>query len=135
MSTAPDPSEKLLELERILASTSSVSAATGSGADLAATMIRSVLTERIKQTTSLLSQPHGDVDAADLVAMRLLLADYTTAVTNLRSAARQTEARLAGTAASLAADGRRVDRAVEEAMRAARRIEEPTAPPDGADLP
>ena len=136
MPIAPDPAEKLLELERILASSSAVSPAAVRGADLAETMIGSVLTERIRETTSLLSQPRADVDAADLVAMRLLLADYGAAVAHLRAAAKLTEARLARVAAAVKQDARRVERAVEEAAtRAARRLDGPTAPPDDADRP
>jgi hypothetical protein len=116
-----DPSERLLELVRILASSPSVSSAAGSSADLAETMLANVLTERIGRTTSLLSQTRGaDIDDADLVAMRLLLADYGAAVSHLRAATRLTEARLARTAVSIKADGRRVSRALEEATRRAR---------------
>jgi predicted ATP-grasp superfamily ATP-dependent carboligase len=114
-----DASERLLELERILASSPSVSKAGSSpDSDLVETMLGSVLTERIGRTTSLLAQTHGaDVDAADLVAVRLLLADYGAAVSHLRAATRLTEVRLARAAASLKADARQLSRALDEATR------------------
>jgi hypothetical protein len=81
-------------------------------------MLASVLTERIRQTTSLLAQSRvADVDEADLVAMRLLLADYAAAVSHLRAATTLTDKRLARVAAFIKEDGRRVKRAVDEAER------------------
>jgi hypothetical protein len=130
MPTAPDDADRLLELERILASSSSAPAPASLGSDITEMMLGSVLTERIRKTTSLLSQPRtGDVDAADLVAMRLLLADYTAAVSHLRAATSATEARLARVAAGLKNDVRRVTHAVDEA---ARRERATAARPEGS---
>jgi hypothetical protein len=118
MPTAPDASDRLLELERILASSSGVSPSALSGADLAETMLGSVLTDRIRRLTSLLSDSRAvDADLADIVAMRLLLADYNAAVSLLRAATRVTEGRLVRTAESIKKDGRRIERALGEAAR------------------
>jgi hypothetical protein len=118
MPTVPDDADRLLELERILASSSSAPAPAGLESDITEMRLGSVLTERICKTTSLLSQLRsGDVDATDLVAMRLLLADYAAAVSHLRAATRTTEARLARVAGPLKNDMRRVTRAVDEAER------------------
>ena len=112
-------SRRLLELERILASSQRTSTQpVAAGTDINDVLLGRVLIDRIRETTTLLSGPDGDgIDAADLVAMRLLLSDYVTAVAYVRAATAAIEGRLARSAAVLKEDGRRIKGALEEAKR------------------
>jgi hypothetical protein len=114
-----DAAPRLLELERILASSSAASARAGAaGANVSELLLGRVLIERIRQTTTLLSKPRdAEVDAPDLVAMRLLLADYVAAVGYLRALTTLADSRLARAAAVIKEDGRRVKGALQEARR------------------
>ena len=91
--TADDRSERLLELDRILARDRAASFS-GDG-DSVALHLGAVPAERIRALTAVLGRSTtGDNDEIDTVEMRLLLNDYTSAVGHLRAVARSAAARI-----------------------------------------
>lgn len=118
MNRPQDPSRRLFELERILASSPSPS--TGSS-DPVSLILSGVPIDRIRQITSLLSEQRGtDLDAADtadLITMRVLLGEYIGAVGRLRAATKLAEEGLARAGAFIKADGRLLERELQEAAR------------------
>lgn len=81
-------------------------------------MLNSVPTGRIRETTSLLNESRGtEVDAADVVAMRLLLLDYVGAVERLRAVTKLAEERLAHARIVIRRGKSRVERALHAATR------------------
>jgi hypothetical protein len=106
----------LSELQRILASSPST---TTESPDAVTTILSGVPIDRIRQITSLLGKQRGtEMDAADLIAMRVLLADYVDAVGRLRAVTKLTEEDLARVGASIKkGDGRLVERELQNATR------------------
>jgi hypothetical protein len=118
VSRPEDASRRLLELKRILASSPRAAGASGGSADAAALILQSVPTGRIRETTSLLTEPGGtEVEAADALAMRLLLADYVGAVERLRAVTKLADERLARARVVIRRGANRVERARQEAAR------------------
>lgn len=94
-------SERLRKLEEILA-TPRAADSSHATADAADSMLSFVMTDRIRRMTAELARPHhGEIDAAELVAMRLLLIEYGTALRHLRAAAKITEQRLSSAATAI----------------------------------
>jgi hypothetical protein len=83
-------SERLLELERIIARDRATQTRTGrDGADPVAVHLTSVPADRIRDLTESLKSngTDPDNDAVDILTMRLLLNDFATAVEHLRGIA------------------------------------------------
>jgi hypothetical protein len=119
----PTPaSERVLELERILAHDRRATPASAeSQTDPAALHLTEMPTERIRRFTDALGAA-GDVDndAIDILTMRLLLNDFTSAVGHLRAVA-NIAAALVDKAAKPVKDAQRfikVENGREEKMRA-----------------
>ena len=93
MSTPSNTTERLKEIERILAHRK---ASTPDGnAEAVAVHLADVPAARISELTSTLRRRAGEpVDDIDAVTMRLLLNDYTMAVEHLRAVARDAAARV-----------------------------------------
>lgn len=102
--------ERLRRLEQILASSPTGSRAPSADLDVPEVLLASVMTDRIQQTIAELDRG-ATVDAADAVAMRLLLTDYAAAVAGLRTVARTTEQRLDDLADAIRGGNRVVDHA------------------------
>jgi hypothetical protein len=118
VSRPEDASRRLLELKRILAASPRAAGASGGSADAAALILHSVPTGRIRETTSLLNGPReADVDAADALAMRLLLADYVGAVERLRAVTKLADERLTRARTVIRRGVNRVERARQEGAR------------------
>jgi hypothetical protein len=119
VSRPEDASRRLLELKRILASSPRASAgASSESADAASLILHSVPAGRIRETTSLLNETRGtEVDAADALAMRLLLLDYVGAVERLRAVTKLADERLARARIVIRRGANRVERAVQEGAR------------------
>ena len=93
MSAADDLSVRLLELDRILSREQAASFS--SEGDPVSLHLGAVPSERIRELTSLLARATaGDNDEIDIVAMRLLLNDYTSAIEHLRAVARSAATRI-----------------------------------------
>ena len=90
MLSAPSRShERLAEIERLLAQTTSVMRANENVADPVGVHLAEVPEARIRVLTRMLQQrPTDGNDDIDVLAMRLLLNDYVAAVTHLRAVAR-----------------------------------------------
>ena len=90
MLSAPSRShERLAEIERLLAQTTSVMRATETDADPVGVHLAEVPEARIRVLTRMLQQqPTDGNDDIDVLAMRLLLNDYAAAVAHLRAVAR-----------------------------------------------
>lgn len=89
--------ERLLQLDRILSHEGAASfSAEGDPVSL---HLGAVPSERIRELTSFLTRATGATDEIDVVAMRLLLNDYTSAVGHLRAVARSAANRIDGAAA------------------------------------
>lgn len=102
--------ERLRRIEQILATSPIPSRAPSADLDVPDVLLASVMTDRIQQTIAELDRGTM-VDAADAVAMRLLLTDYAAAVAGLRTVARTTEQRLDDLADALRGGNRVVDHA------------------------
>jgi hypothetical protein len=109
VSAPRDFSERLLRLEQILAASGGSRGAAPNG-DAAELLLASVMTERIRKTTAELDRD-APMDAAEALAMRLLLADYGAAVGQLRGVARIAERRLTDVADVMRNCKRDVERA------------------------
>lgn len=95
-------SHKIRVLESIVAGTSRGHAAAPTDVEAVALCFRSVPFERIKRLTDLLADDTSrGIDDVDVLAAHLLLADYRSAVANLRTAAHVVAARLTAASASL----------------------------------
>lgn len=92
MSAADDLSERLLELDRILSQERAASFS--SEGDAISQHLAAVSGERIRGLTSFLTHGVELNDEIDLVAMRLLLNDYASAVGHLRAVARSAATRI-----------------------------------------
>jgi hypothetical protein len=93
VSAADDLSERLLELDRILSRERPASFS--NEGDPVSLHLTAVPGERIRELTSFLTRTmEHDIDEIDVVAMRLLLNDYTSAVGHLRAVARSAAARI-----------------------------------------
>jgi len=103
VSATRDASERLLEIERILAQSKTAFAPAGDAdADPVQLHLASVPTERIRQfTAELRARPGIDHDDITVVTMRLLLNDYATAVAHLRAVARLAVSRVEGAAVTI----------------------------------
>ena len=126
MSTARDPTQRLIELERILALSRP---ATASGHEQAGSVtshhLAEVPADRIRQLTSALQCGLDDtVDEIDAVAMRLLLNDFRIGVSHLR-AITQTAGAQIDDAADLIREGERFEQRERkvEARRATQRVD------------
>jgi hypothetical protein len=94
----PDASQRLLRLEHIL-SQSKPAAAAASDGDPVKVHLSSVATDRIRQVTAELTCRNGvDNDEIDMVAMRVLLNDYSAAVAHFRAVARAADEQIAAAA-------------------------------------
>jgi len=94
VSAARDDTNRLLELERILTETKTVTSA-DAGLDPVDVHLGAVPAERIRELTSMLDDAHdGGHDSIDGLTMRLLLNDFTTAVGHLRAVAQVAAARI-----------------------------------------
>ena len=101
LNVAESVSERLRKLEEILA-TPRAADSSHATADAADSMLSFVMTDRIRRITAELARSHhGEIDAAELVAMRLLLIEYGTALRHLRAAAKITEQRLSTAATAI----------------------------------
>jgi len=109
VSTPRDLFARLAKLEEILAASRGSSTAAAS-ADPAEVLLAGVMTDRIRKTTAELDHT-APVDAAEVLAMRLLLADYSAAVTQLRGVARLSERRLTEAAEGIRISKRDAERA------------------------
>jgi hypothetical protein len=91
LSLPPSASERVLELERILAhERRATSPSAESQTDPAALHLTEMPTERIRRFTHALATTRGgdlDNDAIDILTIRLLLNDFTSAVGHLRAVA------------------------------------------------
>lgn len=123
LSLPPPASERVLELERILARDRRATPTNSeSQTDAAALHLSEMPTERIRRFTHALGTTNGDVDndAIDILTMRLLLNDFTGAVGHLRAVA-NIAASLIDKAAKPVKDAQRmvkVENGREEKMRA-----------------
>ena len=123
MSTARNPSQRLIELERILAQITPARASEDETAGSVAAHLAGVPADRIRQLTSALQRGLKDTtDEIDVVTMRLLLNDYIVGVGHFRAIARTAASRM-DKAAEIIGEGQRfVHREQKrEAQRAARR--------------
>lgn len=85
-------------------------------ADPAEVLLAGVMTERVRKTTAELDH-NAPVDAAEALAMRLLLSDYSAAVAQLRGVARLSERRLTDVAEGVRLSKREVERATPRSRR------------------
>jgi len=115
VSAPRDLFERLGKLEQILAA-SRTSSTAAANADPAEVLLAGVMTERIRKTTAELDH-NAAVDAAEALAMRLLLSDYSAAVAQLRGVARLSERRLTEVAEGVRHGKREVERATPRARR------------------
>ncbi|HEU4693109.1 MAG TPA: hypothetical protein VFS23_32325 [Vicinamibacterales bacterium] len=92
MSASDDLSGRLRELDRILSHEGSTSFS--NEGDPVSLHLGAVPSERIRELTSLLGRTTVANDEIDVVAMRLLLNDYTSAVGHLRAVARSAATRI-----------------------------------------
>jgi hypothetical protein len=98
----PDSSQRLIRLEQILAESKPAAAAASDG-DPVKVHLGSVPAERIRQVTAELTCRNGvDNDEIDIVAMRVLLNDYSAAVAHFRAVARKAEEQIAAAAGPIA---------------------------------
>jgi hypothetical protein len=94
VNTEPD-SHRLQRLQQILADSQSASRASEERRDPAELHLANVPLERIREVTRELEKRAGEVpDAMDVLTMRVLLNDYTSAVAQLRAVARLVEPRV-----------------------------------------
>jgi hypothetical protein len=124
VSTARDPTQRLIELERILAQSRLVTASGHEQAGSVTSHLAGVPVDRIRQLTSALQRGLDDtVDEIDAVAMRLLLNDFRIAVPHLRAIAQTAGARM-DDAADLIREGQRfVRREQKLESRATQRVD------------
>ena len=100
LSTPSRSHERLAEIERVLAQTTSVIKANDGVADPVGVHLADVPEARIRALTRMLQQqPTDGNDDIDLLAMRLLLNDYSAAVAHLRAVARIAASLVDGAAA------------------------------------
>jgi hypothetical protein len=91
--------DRLTEIERILAQTTNVPTANDAGENPVAVHLADVPAARIRELTRILQwRPTEENDEIDLLAMRLLLNDYTAAIGHLRAVARVAAALVDGAA-------------------------------------
>lgn len=94
MSESPNPSPRLVQLDRIL-SLSSATAGRSAGGDRNLPILNAVPLERIQALTREVEQRSpAETDDFDHLAMRVLLNDYRAAVASLRSVTSDVDARL-----------------------------------------
>jgi hypothetical protein len=97
-----DTTERLIELEQILARSKSATAVSREGeADPAGLHLAGVPSERIQRLTAELRASDGADDEISAIAARLLLNDYAAAVGHLRAVARLAVTRIEGAAAEI----------------------------------
>ena len=92
---------RLGRLEEILATPhQAIDSHRGDEVDPADVALRTVMTERIRNTTAELERSRAtEIDAIDACTMRLLLSDYKAAIQHLRAVVRMSEQRLTSAAA------------------------------------
>jgi hypothetical protein len=107
--TAQSIAERLRRLETLLAGARP--AADSSARDAAESLLSLVMTDRISRITSEVGRRQtADVDAADVLTMRMLLLDYGAAVLHLRMVASITEQRLSTAATAIKESARLLGR-------------------------
>jgi len=107
--TAPSISERVRRLETLLAQ--GRPASDSSARDAAESLLSLVATDRISRITSEVGRCQtADVDAADVLTLRVLLLEYGAAVRHLRSVASITEQRLSTAATAIKESARLLGR-------------------------
>jgi hypothetical protein len=113
MTAAPDPSQRLIAVERMLAQVKNSSLPDSD--DLVPLLLAAVPIERLSPLTSALKQTHdAPLDEIDAITARLLLNDYSLAVAHLRAVTRVVAKRVDAAAGPVNESRKRVDKEIRK---------------------